>query len=78
MCGHQSKFATLEARRELEPTYFPQLCMGLFVAIARRSATGHFHDDVILLLRPESFRDLLTCTNYVFCYFNLAGITKFN
>ena len=77
MCGHQSKFATLEARRELETKYFPQLFLGLFVAIARRSATGHLHDDVILLLIPESFRVLLSCTNYAFCYFNLAGITKF-
>ena len=34
---------------------------------------GHLHDDVILLLRPESFRGLLSCANYS----NLAGITKF-
>ena len=52
--------------------------MGLFVVIARRSATDHLHDDVILLLRPESFRVLLSCTNYVICYFNLAGITNLN
>ena len=24
---------------------------------------GHLHDDVILLLRPESFRTLLSCAN---------------
>ena len=38
---------------------------------------GHFHDDVILLLRPESFRVLLSCANCGFCYLNLNGITKF-
>ena len=38
---------------------------------------GHFHDDVILLLRPESLRSLLSCVNWGFCYLNLAGITKF-
>ena len=34
-------------------------------------------DDVILLLRSESFRVLLSCANEGFCYLNLAGITKF-
>ena len=24
---------------------------------------GHLHDDIILLLRPESFRGLLSCAN---------------
>ena len=38
---------------------------------------GHLHDDIILLLRPESFRVLLFCANYGFCYPNLTGITKF-
>ena len=49
---------------------------------------GHFHDDVILLLRPESFRVLLFCKWRLhslctdapydgFCYLNLAGIGKF-
>ena len=28
----------------------------------------HLHDDVILLLRPESFRGLLSYTNLCFCY----------
>ena len=37
---------------------------------------GHLHDDVILLLRPESFRTLLSCANQGFCYRNLTGITK--
>ena len=37
----------------------------------------HFHDDIILLLRPESFRVLLSCANQGFCYLNLTGITKF-
>ena len=33
------------------------------------SSIGHWHDDVILLLRPKSFRGLLSCTNEGFCYF---------
>ena len=33
---------------------------------------GHLHDDIILLLRPESFRVLLSCANL-----NLTGIAKF-
>ena len=37
----------------------------------------HFHDGVILLLRHESFRVLLSCANKCFCFVNLAGITKF-
>ena len=37
----------------------------------------HLHDDVILLLRPESFRVLLSCANLGFRHWNLAGITKF-
>ena len=35
------------------------------------------HDDVILLLRPESFRVLLSCANRDFCCLTLTGITKF-
>ena len=38
---------------------------------------GHLHEDVILLLRPESFRGLLSCANLGFRHWNLAGITKF-
>ena len=38
---------------------------------------GHLHDDIILPLRPESFRILLSCANQGFCYSNLTGITKF-
>ena len=38
---------------------------------------GHMHDDVILLLLPESFRVLLCYANYGFCYLNLTGISKF-
>ena len=38
---------------------------------------GHLHDEVILLLRPESFRGLLSCANLGFCHLNLTGITKF-
>ena len=37
---------------------------------------GHLHDDAILLLRPETFRVLLSFANYSFCYLNFAGITK--
>ena len=39
--------------------------------------TRHFHDDVNLILRPESFRILLSCANWAFCYLNSSGITKF-
>ena len=28
----------------------------------------HLHDDIILLLRPESFRGLLSCANLGFCH----------
>ena len=38
---------------------------------------GHLHYDIILLLRPESFKVLLSCANEGFCYSNLTGITKF-
>ena len=38
---------------------------------------GYIHDDVILLLLPESFRVLLSFANYGFCYLNLTGISKF-
>ena len=37
----------------------------------------HLHEDVILLLWPQSFRVLLSCAIWDFCYSNLAGITKF-
>ena len=38
---------------------------------------GLLHDDVILLLRPESFRVLVSCANKGFCYLTLAGINNF-
>ena len=38
---------------------------------------GHLRYDIILLLRPESFKVLLSCANEGFCYSNLTGITKF-
>ena len=38
---------------------------------------AHLHNDVILLLRPESFRVLLSCANLGFCYLILAGIIEF-
>ena len=34
------------------------------------------HDDLILLLRPESSRVLLSCANDNFCHLNLPGISK--
>ena len=37
----------------------------------------HLHDDVVLILRPESFRVLLSCANWGFYYLTLAGISKF-
>lgn len=37
---------------------------------------GHWHDYVILLLRPQSFRVLLSCANKGFCHLMLPGITK--
>ena len=40
-------------------------------------AIGHLHDYAILLPRPESFKVLFSHANWVFCYFNLAGISKF-
>ena len=35
------------------------------------------HDDIILLLRPKSFRGFLSCVNQTFCYLNLAEAAKF-
>ena len=37
---------------------------------------GHLQNDVILLLRLEFLRGLVSCANKGFCYGNLAGITK--
>ena len=50
---------------------------GTATAAAKSNQISHLHDDIMLLLRPESFRVLLSCANYGFCYSNLAGITKF-
>ena len=36
----------------------------------------HLQNDVILLLRLESLRGLVSCGNKGFCYLNLAGMTK--
>ena len=58
-------FAILETRGELEPKCVPQLFLSSLL-ITRWSAIGqigHLHDDVILLLRPESCRILLSCAN---------------
>ena len=41
-----------------------------------RGIIGHLHDDIILLLRPESFRVLLSCAIKGFCYLNLTETTK--
>ena len=42
------------------------------------SRKGHLHDDVILPLRPESSRVLLSCVNKGFriAKFNMKGKTK--
>ena len=48
-----------------------------FLSVKKMVKIGHLHDDVILLLRPESFRVLLSCANKGFCYLNLTGSTKF-
>ena len=45
--------------------------------LQQQPTIGHLHDDIILLLRPESFRRLLSCANLGFCHWNLTGITKF-
>ena len=37
---------------------------------------GQLQNDVILLLRLESLRGLVSCANKGFCYLNLTGITK--
>ena len=58
-------FTILEKRGELEPKCVPQLFLGSLLR-TRWSAIGqigHSRDDVILLLRPESFRILLSCAN---------------
>ena len=38
---------------------------------------GHLHDDIILLLRPESVRVSLFLKIRAFVVLNLAGIIKF-
>ena len=48
------------------------------LSVKKMVTMGHLHDDVILLIRPESFRVLLTCANKGrVCYLNFTGITKF-
>ena len=42
------------------------------------TTTGHLHKDTILLLRPESFRVLLSCANEGFCYSNPPGLQNLN
>ena len=49
----------------------------IYIRFLEYCRVGRLHDDVILLQRPESFRGLLSCANYGFCYSKLAGITKF-
>ena len=48
-----------------------------FLSVKKMVTIGYLHDDVILFLRPESFRVLLSCTNKGFCCLNLTGSTKF-
>ena len=47
------------------------------LSVEKMDTIGHLHKDVILLLRPESFRALLSCANKGFCCLNLTGSTKF-
>ena len=47
------------------------------LSVKKMVTIGHLHDYVILLLRPESFRVLLSCTNKGFCCLNFTGSTKF-
>ena len=59
-------FATLETSRGLEPKCDdPAIVSGIVTDDAPVSCQpiGHLHDDVILLLRPESFRVLLSWAN---------------
>ena len=56
----------------------PILFCSVYQGVLGHFATiDHLHDDVVLLLRPESFRVLLSCANWGFYYLNLAGISKF-
>ena len=41
-----------------------------------QTVIGHLHDEVIILLRAETFRVLLFSANQGFCYLNLTGISK--
>ena len=47
------------------------------LSVKKMVTIGHLHDYVILLLRAESLRVLLSCTNKGFCCLNLTGSTKF-
>lgn len=47
------------------------------LSVKKMDTIGHLHNDVILLLRPESFRALVSCANKGFCCLNLTGSTKF-
>ena len=63
-------------RTPLATTWFRLFVTDFFKDVEKVGSIGHLHDDVILLPRPESFRTLLSCTNWGFCYRNLPGITK--
>ena len=43
----------------------------------KNETIGYLHNRVTLLLGPESFRVLLSCANWGFCYLNLTGASKF-
>lgn len=64
-CLPQTAFSLLHTPSR----YFPSSPMSL-------RAKGHLHDDVIILLRAETFRVLLFSANQGFCYLNLTGISK--
>ena len=48
-----------------------------FLSVKKMVTTGYLHDYVILLLRAESFRALLSCANKGFCCLNFTGSAKF-
>lgn len=46
------------------------------LSVKKMDTIGYLDKDVILLLRPESFRALLSCANKGFCCLNLTGSIK--
>ena len=48
----------------------------LHLGPSTQTVIGHLHDDVIILLRAETFRVLLFSANQGLCYLSLTGISK--